>query len=189
MQVHSKQGFLTTGWYVLYRTVDEATAERSPEGNVIGAPAPVPPLRGRTATQKAHITRALGHISSTARAGDCVNQASSHHCVNKRCLFCTLKQKENLSKMPMQVKYLQMLKQSKNVRFAAGHLWEGSQCSSIRAEEPGNVTYIHAEKHWYPTLKMREFPFYCETDDFVKKMYIILTWIHCFFKVTILYIK
>ncbi len=88
--------------------------------------------------------------------------------------------------MPMQVKYLQMLKQPKNVRFVRR---VSVQQYQSRAEEPGNVTYIHAEKHWYHTLKMREFPFYCETDDFVKKMYIILTWIHCFFKVTILYIK
>lgn len=116
MLVHSEQGVLTTGWYVLYRIVDEATAEWSPEGDVIRAPAPVPPLHGRTAAQQAHITRTLRHISSTARAGDCVNQAGSRYCVNKRCLFCTLKnKKENLSKMTMRVKYLQMLKQSKNI--------------------------------------------------------------------------
>lgn len=94
MLVHSEQGVLTTGWYVLYRIVDEATAEWSPEGDVIRAPAPVPPLHGRTAAQQAHITRTLRHISSTARAGDCVNQAGSRYCVNKRCLFCTLKNKK-----------------------------------------------------------------------------------------------
>lgn len=154
MLLHNEQGLLTTGWGVFHCTVNEATAEWSPEGDVIRTAAPMPALGGRPAAQQACVTWTLCHISCTARAGDCMNQAGSHYCMDERCLFRPFKKinkirKDNLSKMPILVKCLQMWKEYMGMQDAQQDICgKVSQCSSIRAEEGGKVFLQSCMKKW-----------------------------------------